>query len=191
MRSYPLLIVAGFAFGTAASALAAPESYVIDSTHTTPMFEVMHLGMSLQRGFFTNASGRITLDRAAKSGSIDISIGTGSVWTASRALTDVLKREDYFNAEKFPVMTFASRELVFEGDVPVSAKGDLTLLGVARPVALRITGFRCGAHPYTKRPMCGAEATTTIKRSEFGMTKYVPAVGDEVKLAIQVEAIKD
>ena len=186
-----LLIAPAFVLGVSAPTLAAQEIYVIDSTHTTPMFEVAHLGMSQQRGFFTNASGKIMLDRAAKSGSIDIVIGTGSVTTASRVLTDVLKR-DYFNAEKFPVMTFSSRDIVFDGDLPGSANGELTLLGVTRPVALRITGFRCGTHPIFRRAMCGAEASTTIKRSEFGMTAGLPdAAGDEVKIIIPVEAMRE
>jgi len=186
------LITPVLALCVAASALAAQETYVIDPTHTTPMFEVTHLGMSQQRGFFTNATGRVTLDRAAKSGSIDIAIGTGSVLTASRVLTDVLKREDYFNAEKFPVMTYSSRDLVFDGDVPVGANGELTLLGVTRPVALKISGFKCGTHPYNRRAICGADASTTIKRSEFGMTAGIPvAASDEVKIAISIEAMRE
>lgn len=186
------LITPVLALGVAASALAAQETYVIDPTHTTPMFEVTHLGMSQQRGFFTNATGRITLDRAAKSGSIDITIGTGSVLTASRVLTDVLKREDYFNAEKFPVMTYSSRDLAFDGDVPVGANGELTLLGVTRPVVLKISSFKCGTHPYNRRAICGADASTTIKRSEFGMTAGIPvAASDEVRIVIPIEALRE
>jgi polyisoprenoid-binding protein YceI len=105
-------------------------------------------------------------------------------------MTDVLKREDFFNAEKFPAMRFVSRDLVFEGDVPVAANGVLTLLDVARPVVLKIAEFTCGAHLYTRRPMCAAEATATIRRSEFGMTYGVPRVaGDDVRIVIPVEAV--
>ncbi|MEO8752178.1 MAG: YceI family protein [Casimicrobiaceae bacterium] len=187
-----LLTIALLALGSAAAPLAAQEIYVIDSTHTTPMFEISHMGMSQQRGFFTNTMGKITLDRISRRGALDIVIGTGSVTTASRVLTDVLKREDYFNAEKFPVMTFSSRDFVFDGDVPVAANGDFTLLGVTRPVSLRIAGFKCGRHPYTRQAMCGAEVTTTILRSEFGMTAGIPAAaGDEVRITIPVEAMKE
>ena len=185
------LIVPALMAGVVASALAAQETYVIDPAHTIPMFEVTHLGMSQQRGFFTNASGKVELDRAARSGSIQIVIGTGSVMTASRVMTDVLKR-DYFNAEQFPVMTFKSRDLVFDGELPVGANGELTLLGVTRPVALKITRFRCGTHPIFRRAICGAEAGTMIRRSEFGMTTGLPdAVGDEVKIIIPVEAMRE
>jgi polyisoprenoid-binding protein YceI len=192
MSPHPLLTVAALALGTAAPALAAQETYVIDPTHTTPMFEVTHLGMSQQRGFFTNASGKVTLDREARRGSIDITIGTGSVMTASKVLTDVLKREDYFNSDKFPVMSFSSRDVVFDGDVPVAANGELTLLGVTRPVALKIEGFKCGTHPYSRRPICGAGASATIRRSEFGMTSGIPvAASDEVRIVIPVEAMRE
>lgn len=170
----------------------AQETYVIDATHTTPMFEIMHMGMTHQRGFFTNTVGKITLDRTAKRGTIDVEIGTGSVWTASKILTDVLKRDDYFNSDKYPVMRYTARDLQFDADVPVAARGELTLLGVTRPVTLMITGFRCAAHPYTRRPMCAAEATATIRRSEFGMTAGIPAAaGDEVRIVIPIEAMQE
>ena len=176
----------------ASAAVAAPQTYVIDPAHTTPLFEVRHMGMSLQRGFFTNTTGTIVLDRAERRGSIDVVIGTGSVVTGSRVMTDVLKREDFFNADKFPAMRFVSRDLAFDGDVPVAATGELTLLDVARPVVLKIADFTCGAQIYTRRPMCAAEATATIRRSEFGMTYGIPRVaGDEVRIVIPVEAFQE
>jgi len=174
----------------AGGAAAAQDAYVIDGTHTTPMFEIAHLGgMSKQRGFFNDVAGRITLDRAARTGSVEVVIGTGSLVTSSRLLTDVLKRDDYFNVSQFPAMRYSASELVFEGDVPVAANGQLTLLGVTKPVPLKIADFKCRTHPYTRRPMCGAEATATIRRSEFGMTAGIPsAAGDEVRIVIPVEA---
>ena len=172
---------------------AAQETYVIDGAHTTPMFEIAHNGgMSRQRGFFTNTAGRVTLDRAAKAGTIDVVIGTGSVVTGSRVLTEVLKRDDFFASERFPTMRFASRDVAFDGDVPVAASGELTLLDVTRPVTLQIADFKCGTQPFTRRPMCGAEVTATIRRSEFGMTYGVPNVaGDEVRIVIPVEAVRE
>jgi polyisoprenoid-binding protein YceI len=180
-----LALLAALACATA----AAQETYVIDGTHTTPMFEITHMGMSTQRGFFTDTTGTIKLDRAAKTGTIDVVIGTGSVMTASRILNDVLKRSDYFNSERYPAMRYVARELAYEGDVPVAAKGELTLLGVTRPVPLTIRGFKCGTHPLLRRPMCAAEVAATIRRSEFGMTGGLPnAAGDEVHIVIPVEA---
>ena len=102
-----------------------------------------------------------------------------------------MKSEDFFNAEKFPTMVFKSDMLKFDGMKLTGAEGTLTLLGVTKPVKLSVVSFKCGEHPMNKKPMCGAEVVTTIKRSEFGMAKYVPAVGDEVKISFPVEAYKD
>jgi polyisoprenoid-binding protein YceI len=166
---------------------------VIDGTHTVPMFEVRHQGMSLQRGYFTNTMGKITLDRTAKTGTIDVEIGTGSVIAAivSRVVNDVLKGVGNFNADQFPTMRYAARQIAFDGEVPVRADGDLTLLGVTKPVALAISDFRCGEQYVTRRPMCAAQATATIRRSDFGMTGGLPnVVGDEVRIVIPVEALR-
>jgi len=178
------------AASVAAPALAA-ESYTLDSRHTYPSFEVNHLGFSTQRGRFNKTSGRIVLDRQAKTGSVDIVIEAASVDTGLDKLEEHLRGEEFFNAEKFPTLSFKSRAVKFSGDKPATVEGDFTLLGVTKPVTLTITAFNCGVHPLTRKDLCGADATATLKRSEFGMTKYVPGVGDEVKLSIQVEATKD
>ncbi len=174
----------------AAPALAA-ESYTVDPRHTFPSFEVNHLGFSTQRGRFNKTSGRIVLDRQAKSGSVDIVIEAASVDSGLDKLEEHMRGEDFFNVEKFPTLAFKSRAVKFSGDKPSAVEGDFTLLGVTRPVTLTITAFNCGVHPINKKDVCGADAMAVIKRSEFGMTKYVPGVSDEVKLFIQVEAFKD
>lgn len=181
----------------AALALAVPfaavaaDSYTVDPTHTYPSFEVNHLGFSITRGSFDKSEGKITLDTAAKSGSIMITVDTTSINTGLAKRDDHLRSEDFFNVAKFPTMTFKSTKLRFSGDKVVGADGDLTLLGVTKPVTLNVDWFACGTHPINKKSVCGANATTTIKRSEYGLAAYVPAVGDEVKIAIQVEAFKD
>lgn len=181
----PLLLVAGL------SSVSAAETYTIDATHTYPMFEVNHLGFSSQRGRFNKASGKITLDREAKTGRIEAVIDVGSLDMGLEKWDAHLKSEDFFNAEKFPTMEFKAERLKFDGAKLIGADGTLTLLGVTKPVRLDITQFKCGEHPMNKKPMCGAEVSTKIRRSEFGMTKYVPAVGDEVKIFFPVEAYKD
>lgn len=174
----------------AGPALAA-DSYTMDPAHTYPSFEVNHLGFSVSRGSFQKSSGKIMLDNAAKSGAIEVNIDTASLNTGWTKRDDHLKSDEFFNVAKFPTMTFKSSKLKFNGDKLVGADGDLTLLGVTKPVTLNVDWFACGNHPIAKKPVCGANATTTIKRSEFGMNTYVPAIGDEVKIAIQVEAFKD
>lgn len=174
----------------ATSAFAAPEVYTIDPSHTLPSFEINHLGYSTQRGSFDKTNGTITLDMEKKSGTADIKIDTTSLRTGWEKRDAHLKTEDFFNTEKFPTMTFKGTDFKFNGDKLASVGGQLTLLGVSKPVTLQITGFKCAPHPMSKKPACGADAVTTIKRSDFGMTAYVPAVSDEVTLRIQIEASK-
>lgn len=184
------VVIAGLA-----SVLAAPvcalESFTIDVRHTYPVFEINHLGFTTQRGRFNKTSGKITLDRAAKKGSVDIAVDTASIDMGLEEWDKHMRSEDYFNVEKYPTMTFKSDRFFFEGDKPVAAIGTLTLLGVTKPVKLAISRFNCATHPLNKKALCAADVSTTIKRSEWGMTKALPGIGDEVKILIPVEAFKD
>ncbi len=188
MQKVALLTIAA---AIATPALAAPEAFTVDPKHTFPSFEVSHLGFSTQRGRFNASSGKIVLDRAAQKGSIDVVIETKSVDTGLDKLEEHLRGEDFFNVAKYPTITFKSNAVKFNGDVPVAAEGELTMLGVTKPVTLTITAFKCGVHPVSKKDTCGADATTSIVRSEFGLKYALPAVGDQVKLNIQVEATRD
>lgn len=184
-RFVPLVLAAALPF----SALAA-DTYNFDPAHTFPSFEVSHLGFSIQRGRFNKTAGKVTLDAAAKSGSIEVVIDTASIDTGNEKLEAHLKGEDFFFAEKFPSITFKSDKLKFEGENLVGADGDLTIRGVTKPVSLAVQNFKCGAHPFNKKPMCGANVTATVKRSDFDVKYGLPAIGDEVKIAIQIEAYK-
>lgn len=188
MRKLVIVLFAVFGFG--GTALAA-DSYTLDPSHTFPRFEINHFGFSTHHGQFTKTAGKLVLDRAAKSGSVEITVDTASISTGDPALEKHLRSDDFFNVAKFPVMTFKSKTLKFNGDVPAAAAGELTLLGVTRPLTLTISRVRCAPHPMLKKEDCGADVTGVLKRSEFGMKAYVPAVGDEVTLRIQVEALKD
>lgn len=170
------------------SAHAAPETYQIDPTHTFPNFQISHLGFSVQQGRFDKTAGTIVIDRVKGAGSINVTIETASIDTGLPKLEEHLRSPDFFNVEKFPTMTFKADKLKFNGEQLISADGSLTLLGVTRPVTLTVDNFHCGTNPLNKKAECGASVSTTIKRSEFGMSTYVPAVGDEVKITIPVEA---
>jgi polyisoprenoid-binding protein YceI len=178
-----------------ASLLALPshaaDTYTIDATHTWPMFEVSHLGFSTQRGRFDKSSGKITLDIAAKQGSVELVIDTASINMGFDKWDDKMKGPDFFSVVYFPTMTFSSDKITFDGDMPVSATGELMLLGEKRPVTLTISDFKCGTHPMLRKTMCGANISTTIRRSDFGMKKFIPAVGDEVRIFSPIEAYKD
>lgn len=174
----------------AVSAVAA-DNYTIDSNHTFPVFEVNHLGYSVQHGRFNKTSGNITLDMAAKKGSVDLTIETASLDMGFPLWDEHMAADGWFNTAKFPTMTFKSSKLVFKDGKVVAAEGDFTMLGVTKPLTVTVNGFICGDHPFTKKPMCGANIGGTIKRSDFGMTKYVPAISDEVKIHVPVEAYKN
>jgi polyisoprenoid-binding protein YceI len=185
------LILASILSAATLTAVAAPENYTIDPSHTFASFEINHLGYSTQRGTFEKTAGTITLDLEKKSGSADIRIEAASLNTGWAARDKHLKSEDFFNAEKFPAITFKGKTFKFDGDKLSSVSGDFTLLGVTKPLTLDVTAFKCAPHPMSKKPACGADAVAKIKRSEFGMSAYVPNVGDEVTLRIQVEAAKN
>ncbi len=176
---------------SAAPALAAPESFTIDSRHTFPVFEVSHLGYSLQRGRFNKTSGKIVIDTAVRSGSIELTIDAASIDMGLEKWDDHMRGEDFFNVAKYPAMTFKSTKVLFNGEKVVGAEGDFTLLGVTQPLKVTLTDFNCAMHPYAKKMACGGNATAAIKRSAFGMTYGLPGIGDDVKLIIPVEAFKD
>ena len=169
----------------------AADSYTIDSRHTFPSFEIGHLGFSTQRGRFNETSGKVVLDAAASKGSIDISVNTASISTGLAELEKHLRGKEFFDSAKYPKMTFKSDKLSFKGDQLVGADGSLTLHGITKPVHLSVDRYYCGMNPISLKYTCGANAVTTIKRSDFGIDKYVPAVSDEVNVLIQVEATRD
>ena len=172
------------------SALAAPETYAIDGSHTFPRFEYSHFGYSTQVSRFDKTSGTIVLDRVAKSGSVDVTIDTTSVNTGFPLFNEHIQGEDFFDTKKFPTITFKSTKLNFAGDKPSSIDGNLTIKGVTKPVRLEVSAFHCMPHPLLKKDACGANAVTKIKRSEFNAGKHAPYVGDDVTLSIAVEAVK-
>ncbi|HEV7814644.1 MAG TPA: YceI family protein [Janthinobacterium sp.] len=179
------------AAGISMAAFAAPETYVIDGTHTYPRFEYSHFGYSTQLSRFDGTSGKITIDRAAKSGSVDVVIDAKSVDTGYPTFNEHIQGEDFLDTAKFPTITYKSTKMNFDGDKVVTVEGKLTIKGVTKPVTLTVTSFQCMAHPMLKKDACGANAVAKIKRSEFNAGKYAPYVGDEVTLTFAVEAVKE
>lgn len=169
----------------------AADSYTVDPSHTYAHFSVSHLGFSTMHGRFDKSSGKITLDRAAKKGSVELTIDAASVSTGWLKRDQHLSGPDFFNAPEYPAITYKSSAMKFNGDTPSSVEGNLTLLGVTKPVTLNITAFKCGTNPMNQKALCGADATAQIKRSDFGMKYALPNVGDDIKLVFEVEAYKD
>ncbi len=186
--------------------LAAPETYVIDPVHSFPNFTIGHFGMSTIHGRFDRMSGKITLDRAAKTGAIDVKIDTASLntgdakhepgsWAAKtygpRSRDEHLRSADFFNVAEFPEASYKATRFNFNGDTLESVDGELTLIGVTKPVKLSVTAFRCAPNPFNKKDMCGADAAVLFKRSDFGMKTFLGPVPDEVKMVFGIEAYKE
>ena len=182
------MLVAALMYASCYAAANAAETYSIDANHTHATFAFQHLGFSTFHGKIPARSGTITIDRAQKTGNIDIVFDPEGVATGVPKFDDHLRSKDFFEVEKNPTASFKSSNITFEGDAPTGVAGNLTIKGITRPVTLQVTSFKCGEHPMMKTPACGANATATIKRSDFGMTFALPAVRDEITLDIEVEA---
>lgn len=186
-----------FAAATAAIALLATagaahaERYVVDPTHTFARFEVNHLGLSNFTGRFDEVAGTIDFDPTQGTGSADITIQTASVNSGVAKLDEHLHKDDFFHVEKYPTIRFKSTKFHVNDGKVRAVDGELTLLGTTRPVTLQFSNFNCLEHPMRRVQACGGNAVAHIKRSAFGMDAYVPAVSDEVRLTIEVEALQE
>lgn len=174
-----------------ASAMAAAGSYTVDPAHTFPHFEINHLGFSTMHGRFNATEGKLTVDLAGKTGSVDVKIDANSIDTGFKKRDDHLRSPDFLNAAEYPTITYKSSKVVINGDSSATVDGTLTLMGVSKPVQLAVDHLQCGANPMNKKEMCGFNATATIKRSDFGVNYALPAIGDEMKITIEIEALKD
>lgn len=173
----------------AGSVSAQSATYAIDTSHTFPRFSYNHLGLSTQQSRFNNTTGTVTFDKAAKTGAVDVVIDMKGVDTGFTAFNGHIQGEDFLDTAKFPTATFKSTKVVFEGDKPKAIEGNLTIKGVTKPVTLTVTSFQAAPHPMMKKPALGANAFTTIKRTEFNAGKYAPYVGDDVRIDIAIEAM--
>lgn len=180
-----LLAFALVAAPVAAQAPSIPSgTYTIDSPHTQVLFTVNHLGISEYTGQFTNPTGTLVLDIANPANDkVEVTFPIDKVATTVTALDDHLKKPEFFDAAKFPTGKFVSTKVTVNG-INATIAGDLTLKGVTKPVILQAKLTGGGPHPMSKKPSAGFTATTTIKRSEFGISYGLPMVSDDVKLVI-------
>jgi len=177
------------------SALLGPaawaDSYTIDGRHTLPVFEVNHYGFSTQRGRFTKVAGKLEIDAAAKRASIDVVIDTASVDMGLEAWSQQLRGEHFLRSDLYPQSRFVARDFALDPEKPTPVTGELTLLGVTRPLQFIVHRIQCAKHPVLPRQLCGADVETSFKRSDFGMSYGLPGIGDEIRLIIGIEALKD
>jgi len=182
-------VLASIAALSGASALAAPVTYILDPSHTYPSFEADHMGgLSVWRGKFTETAGKVVYDKDAKSGSIDITVNINSIDFGMSKMDEKAKSPEIFDAAKYPTASYSGKFSKFSGVTPTEAQGTLTMHGVTKPVTLIINSFMCKPNPMTKKEICGADASASFDRSDFGVNagdKYGFKMG--VKLQIQVE----
>jgi polyisoprenoid-binding protein YceI len=176
----------------AASAVAAPEKYNIDADHTYPAFEADHNGgLSLWRGKFNKSAGSVTLDKVAKTGSVEVTVDMASIDFGHNAMNAHAMRADIFDVAKYPTATYKGTISKWNGDAPAEVDGQLTMKGVTKPVKLVINSFLCKVNSMNRRMTCGADASATFNRDDFGVD-YGKAVGFKMatKLLISIEAVK-
>jgi polyisoprenoid-binding protein YceI len=183
----PAVTASVLSLALATAAFAAPSTYTSDSNHTFVRFSYSHMGFTTQESRFNSVKATVTYDPAAKTASVDVAIDAKSVDTGSDLFNEHIQGPDYLDTAQFPSASFKSTSVKFDGDKPVSIEGNLTVKGVTKPVKLTVNSFK-HAQNMMKKDAIGADATATIKRSDFNMAKAVPLVGDEVTLEIVIEA---
>ena len=170
------------------NALAEEVTYQLDPSHTYPSFAADHFGgVSTWRGKFDKSSGTVSIDRAAKTGTLDATIDMTSVAIGNDKLDGELKSAQFFDTDKFPTATYKGTSMKFKGDVPTQVQGELTLHGVTKPVTLTIQSFKCFTHPMMKKEVCGTESTATFDRADFGID-YGKAYGFSMKTVLHIQA---
>jgi polyisoprenoid-binding protein YceI len=177
----------------------AADSYTIDPLHTFPNFTINHLGFSTMHGRFGKTSGKLMIDEAKHTGSVEVAIDAASVNTGFIKRDDHLRSPDFLNANEFPEITYKSTKVTItgdasKGDASAQVEGNLTISGVTKPVSLNVKRIHCGINPMDPKKeqyRCGFDAETSIKRSDFGVKFAVPAIGDDMNIDLEVEAIRD
>ncbi len=187
-----LLFVITFLFSifTCVTTFAAEESYKIDPSHTFVLWHIDHLGFSTQTGKWP-VNGTVLIDENdPQKSKVDVVIKVADMITGNAELNKHLEGESFFDTKKYPTATFVSNKVEITSKTTANLQGVLTLRGVAKPVTLNVALIKIGKNPVTEKPTAGFSATTTIKRSDFGINAFLPMLGDSVKLDIDVEAQK-
>lgn len=182
------------ALASALALITAPAfagTYTLDPGHTQVVFSWNHFGFSNPTAQFGKVDGTLEFDAANPTkSSVSVTIPLASVNSNVEKLNEHLDSPDFFDAAKYPNATFKSTKVEKgAGENQLKVTGDLSLHGVTKPIVLDVTVNKVGEHPMRKSPAAGFDATTTIKRTEFGIGKYAPNVSDDIKIRITSEAI--
>ena len=186
IRLFPLVLLT-----TLFSTPCLAQNYTLEPIHTQILFFCDHLGFSKSQGEFLKFNGSFNFDPDNfESATAQISIDAASIDMDNDKWNDHMKNEDFFDVEKFPTIEFISTKVVTHSDNQATLHGDLTLLGHTEPVTLSVTHNKLGVHPFSGKTIAGFSATTTVKRSLFGMTYGLPALGDDIEIRLEVEGVK-
>lgn len=186
------IAAAVLSIGLAGSASAASGKYTIDPTHTFPSLEFSHMNISIWRGKFDRTTGTVDIDTKARTGKVDIVVDAASINFGLKEMDEMARSDKFFNVEKYPKATYKGT-LKFDGEKLAAVDGEITLLGVTRPLKLTVNSFACIEHPFLKKEVCGADVEGELNWSEYGMQWSEHGKGDagKVKLRIQVEGSRE
>jgi polyisoprenoid-binding protein YceI len=168
----------------------AADTMKIDPNHTYPNFTINHLGFSTMHGRFGSTSGTIVMDQKGNTSSVEVKIVAASIDTGFQKRDDHLRSPDFLNVKEFPEITYKSTKVVFKDAATATVEGNLTMAGVSKPVTLQVNNIKCGPNPFDKKETCGFNGSAKIKRSDWGVKYGLPAVGDDMEIMLEVEAIK-
>lgn len=190
MRKHTLILAAAaVTLGTAAH--AEPATYTIDPAHTFATFEISHFGASVNRGRFDKKEGTVQLDKAAKTGKVDVTFHIDSINTGTPPFNKHLQSPEIFDAAQFPTARFVGDRFTFDGDKLASVSGQLTIKGKTQPATFKAHQFACYDSPMLKREVCGGDFETTIDRTAFGVDYGVQyGFPKNVRIVAQIEAVK-
>lgn len=170
---------------------ASADTYQLDPSHTFVHWEVLHMGTSTSRGRFDKIDASITFDRQAATLDLGFTVDTRSISTGSAAFDGVLRGAQLLDTQQHPTAWFVARRATFEGEVPRQIHGETALRGQSQPLTLTARRWKCGLNPLFRREVCGGDFEATLSRATFGMTLASGLVSDEVKLLVQVEAVRE
>lgn len=192
MKPFKFLLTSALLLTLPAAANAEMRKYTFDPSHTQVIFYINHMGFSTQEGEFHKVDGSLMLDEAQpEKAELNVTIDTNSLDMDDTKWDEHMKSADFFNVVKFPSMTFKSTSVQKTGDHTANVNGDLTILGVTKPVTLAVTHNKSGTHPMNGKHVAGFSAMAKIKRSDFGMSYGTPMIGDDVDIRIETETFAE
>lgn len=186
MRRIPGLLLAVL---LAAPTAAFAATYQIDSAHTFPQFDIRHLQFSMLHGQFNHTTGKITMNRAKRMGSVDVTVAVDSIDTGNAQRDKDLLAPSFFDAAKYPTITYHSTRVEYHGKDAATVYGKLTIKGHTHPVQLKVTRIHCASNPFGGGTRCGFDASATIDRTEFGVSGDPGMIPDTVYLVINADAV--